>query len=166
MKRGKQRRLSPNRGCKSGRELTSTRCHIVSAEQHRAVGFEQSGVQLLRGSEFDHQPVRVEYPVQGRLGEIACLSGILERIHRERAHHGLTVPLAQEKGKRPGFGIPRWWTRVHKPSFWFYRHFETSPCGNLGPSPGSTGDPTHVNRGLRLVRRMQYSHNVIRAPSI
>jgi hypothetical protein len=130
MKRGKRRKLSPNRRQK----WPGTHFHAFAYRQRRAVGFEQSGVQLLRSSEFDHQSVRVEYPVPRRFGEVACLSGIFERIHREDAHHGLKVPLAQEKGKRPGFGIPRWWTRIHKPSFWFYRHCETFRCGSLARS--------------------------------
>src|ERR1700730_2677916 len=102
---------------------------IVSTKQHTAIGIEQPGVQLLGSSEFYHQPVRVKYPAQCRVGEVARLSGILQRIHGQDAHHGLTTQLAQENGKCLGFGVPRWWTRVQIPSFWFHRHFENLPCG-------------------------------------
>jgi hypothetical protein len=70
-------------------------------------------------------------------------------------------PSCAGKGIRPGFGIPRWWTRIHKPSFWFYRHGETSRCGSLARSLRAPRATKHVNRGLRLVHRMQYSQNII-----
>jgi hypothetical protein len=74
--------------------LPYTRSDIVSAKQHGAVGLEQSSVQLLGSSEFYHQPVRVKYPAQCRLGEVARLSGVFQRIHGDDAHHRLTTQLA------------------------------------------------------------------------
>src|SRR5258708_6438250 len=67
---------------------------IVSAKQYTAIGIEQSGVKHLGSSEFYHQAVGVKYPAQRRLGEVARLSGILQRTHGQDARHGLTTQLA------------------------------------------------------------------------
>jgi len=50
---------------------------IVSADQHGAIGFEQSSVQLLGGSEFYQLPVRIKYSGQGRPWKVARLDRFL-----------------------------------------------------------------------------------------
>jgi hypothetical protein len=45
-----------------------TESDIVSAEQHGAIGIEQSSVQLLGSSEFYHLPVRIKYATKCWLG--------------------------------------------------------------------------------------------------
>jgi hypothetical protein len=85
--------LCPSRS-RAGLYSIAPPLEIVSAKQHTAIGIEQSGVQLLRGSEFYHQPVGVKYPAQCRLGEVARLSGILQRIRGQDAHHRLPTRFA------------------------------------------------------------------------
>jgi len=46
---------------------------IISAEQHGAIDIKQSSVQLLGGSQFYHQPVRIKCSTQCRLGEVGRL---------------------------------------------------------------------------------------------
>jgi hypothetical protein len=61
---------------------------IISADQHGAIGFEPSSVQLLGSSEFYQLPVRIKYSSQRGLGKVARWS-ILQRGHGEDAQHAL-----------------------------------------------------------------------------
>src|SRR5882757_8239539 len=69
----------------------------------------------------------IKYSIHCWLGKVARLSSVLQGINDENAQHSVTTRLTQEKRKRLGFRIPRWWTSVHIPSFWLDRHFETLP---------------------------------------
>jgi len=54
---------------------------IVGANQHGAIGIEQSSVQLLGSSEFDHLPMRIKYLSSCRLGKVARLNGVFQSIY-------------------------------------------------------------------------------------
>jgi hypothetical protein len=66
---------------------------IIRADQHGAIGFEPSSVQLLGSSEFYQLPVRIKYSSQRRLGKVARLNRILQRGHGEDAQHALMTRL-------------------------------------------------------------------------
>jgi hypothetical protein len=50
---------------------TSHLSDIFSVHQHGTIKFKQSSIQFLGGSEFDHQPMSIEYLAKGGFGETA-----------------------------------------------------------------------------------------------